>query len=62
MTDEEFVRRACEVSDTLDSDWADWALEELVADYRGVEDVACGHQGLECQWSKCGEKAVTERG
>ena len=34
MTDEEFVRRACEISDTLDSDFADWALDELVEEYR----------------------------
>lgn len=34
MTDEEFVRRACKISDELDSDWADWALDDLVKAYR----------------------------
>lgn len=35
MTDEEFIRRVCEISDTLDSDWVDWALRDLVAEWRG---------------------------
>ena len=34
MTDAEFVAKAIEISDTLDSDWAAWALDDLVEKYR----------------------------
>ena len=38
MTSEEFVKRAIDITRTLDSDFASWALEELVDEYEKGEN------------------------